>query len=247
MNRYGSIEKTFWARNVYQGTFAVAPPADLTILNTDWHQQFLFNKYTLLDAVSINTNIFVKNVGVFCNFADGLVFKTEIDVIDLAIQAFVIAPVAPPVVGTITLSPASRAVTGVGFAPLLPGSIIRSGLYTYIVEAIADDNNATLTDFPKNTLVGAAWAQWGATGPSVVINCTDIRSLNQFIPVERFLSPVAFSVTDPSFLLMLMVFDINQITGTTAHNVTFLTKSIDPAFAGDVVTMDVGITLEYTP
>jgi hypothetical protein len=253
MNKYGSIEKTFWARNIYQGAFPGVMPADLVIAAADWKPQLFINKLSTIDSIGINTNIFIKNIGLFCNFSDGLVFKSYTDVMDFKVFGFIANPRVPAVTGTLAVSPASKTTTaGAGFAGLAAGSIIKAGNYFYIVDTVnGGGTSITLTDFPKVTqAAGTAWAEWSALSPFFTITISDLRVLNTFMPLERSISPA--NVVTPASLtsssvLMLRIDEINDLTGADAHDINFLTKSVDPAFASDVVTIDAGITIEYTP
>jgi hypothetical protein len=251
MNKYGSIERTFWARNIYQGALPAAIPADLVIAQADWHTQLSVNKYYGLDPVSINTNVMLKQVGLFCNFSDGLVFKSYKDVIDLQISSFVANPVVPAKTGTLICSPASRTVTGSGFAALLPRQIINVPFIGFfIVESIVNDGQAVLTDFPKYTLlIGApgAWTAWAAAGPTNTIYPDDIRILNTFLPYENSISPVPYSAAVATSQLMIQI-DVktNSSPLQDAHDVTFETITIDTAFNSAPCAFDVGLVLELT-
>lgn len=253
MNRYASIEKTFFARNVYQGALAAVLPADLVIAAADWKPQLFVNKYSVIDPISINSNVFIKQAGIYCNFADGLVFKSFKDVIDIKVFGFIANPriLPAPVTGNFVGSPASKTVTGTNFNLLSPGSIIKVGDYFYCIDTIAGGGlSSVLTDFPKITQgAGSTFEEWVALSPFFTFNLTDLRNLNCMYPVERFISPS--NVVAPASLaatskLLLLVSGINALTGMDSHSVTFLTNTIDSTFASADVSFDVGLTIEYT-
>jgi hypothetical protein len=79
MNNNGGLERTFVARKVLEHT--ISPPNNLAIADAEWTDQLFYglegiNTLSAFQIFNQDANMFIKSIGLYCNFADGLVFHT---------------------------------------------------------------------------------------------------------------------------------------------------------------------------
>lgn len=242
MNKYGSNERRFTARNVIN-TVLPLPPADLAIASTDFNRVFFRDNFIVgVPQWSLQGNLFIKRFGVYCNMADGLVFAQPFERFHCDVRISGYRSVNRG--STLNFVANSKAITGTDFlAKLAVGMVVSDANGNpYYIKAIADDNNATITDYARVASADQI-VEW-VEGVPAFIDIPDISILNTMFEAERFL-PVGPLITvgvTRTFMSVNMI-SSNSVTG----GVTFLTKSIDPAFVGDQVTFDVQADLEFTP
>lgn len=245
-NKYSSILRTVRARNVYEGV--IAPPADLTIVSGDWVQQVLQDRANIQ---SVQSNFILRRLGIFSNFADGLVFKNANERINVRI--FAQAYTRTLLTGTLQTTVGSKAVTGVGtsfttevFTQDILAIPASGDQYSYhIVDGDpADDFNLNLTDYAEYNAITPAYKL--ISQPSFVqFNYRHISELNYMYEIDEFFSPLQFAT--PALTDIVILAAINQSSlNFSASDIDFLTKSISTDFVDDVVHFDVVAELEFT-
>jgi len=249
MNKYASQSRVFRARNVVEGG-ALAPPADFTMTAAMIKTQLLQPDRTL----NLNGNFTVQQLGVFCNFADGLVFKDARYRLDVLITARTFVQAGADLTGVLTFDPSTKDVTAVGgafLAEIVPGdyiSIIASGFKEYaIVDSRTNNNLMALRDYPFLSPPGLAYTARkltasGGTVSSFLIR--DISELNYLHACDAFLSPSAFSTAAATDVLMTATI-LQRVNGGGALSIPFLTKGIDVSFTNNVF-FDIVANVEYT-
>jgi len=251
MNQYASSLRSFRARNLFETT--ITPPNDLTVAYASCKRQVL-NRYQPL--VNIQSNLLVKRLGVFSNFADGLVFKNNAFPlgVTLSVAAYTRTLLAA---SFFNIAAGSKAVAGSGFTGLTNNTILMlavhgsapSWQYFILDGDPASDNAMTFTDYSDTTGndPGLMYKLTVVPG-SAFFYYSWISELNYMYEIDKFLTPLAYGsagMTD----LVIQVF-LNQGLGRDyydSHDTTFLTKSVDTAFAASAVHFDVVADLEYTP
>jgi hypothetical protein len=243
-NKYFSVLRDYVARNIAEET--LSPPADLVVdgAGVDFKEQLATHHF--INNPEEHGNIILKEVAVFSNFADGLVFKSANESIDLNIRA--IATKTWSDIGNVSTTLGSKTMTGAGFiANLNPDDIIRianaGSWYFAIIDSVTDDNNAELRDYAQITLT----AQSGDTltdssGDNYIFR--NIRALNTFYKAEYFFTPSTIVTGDLTDLLVVVQPNFNL--GTIHDDVTFLTKSISTDFEEDAVYFDAILRMEVT-
>lgn len=172
-NRYGSLYETFVVPDLYNKVWPVVPPAPLNLPSADFLPGFLQNRYNLgvpgtrsigFSPRDIPT---LRKLGVFCNFADGLIFNNTIWNVSNGLNVRIdLSTWGPKLSGTVSV--AGNALTGVGtlFTRELALNMVISyesatGLIqTATVLAIASDVAATITPNPSPAAAGSsAWPE----------------------------------------------------------------------------------------
>jgi hypothetical protein len=246
VNRYDSTERRIVARNVYEGT--IAPPADLSIAAGSWVQQPFHVGYNYLGGAiySSEGNLFLKRVGLFSNFADGLVPKTPARSLIVRIEPgryFV----NPTPAGSVTFTAGSKTVTGIGttFTADLPaGSIVQSqSNYIYRVaslDGVNPDTVAYLSDYALYTEPGVIYNCLTSAVSAIYALSFGFRTLNEMVPVEKYMPVSSIGAVGTKIILQAAV------SSSDGGNMDFLTKSIDSLFAGDTAFFDVQAEIEYS-
>lgn len=234
------------ARNVYEG--AISPPATLTIASADWLPQILNKRGNLM---SINSNLVLKRLGVFANFADGFVFANASERINLALDthAYTRDVIAG---GDMSFTLGSKAVTGTGFAGnIFDGNILvvpyaGTEVQYYIVDGDpSDDNNLDVTDYAEKDVVAAPLVRLLSLPNYELLDYTRISELNYMWNVDEFISPLAFASAATTDVVITV--RVNQTSlNFGASDIDFLTKSISDTYDGDMVHIDVVGDIEYT-
>ncbi len=185
----------------------------------------------------------VHELGIFANFADGLVLKTPAN----RFNAFITVggySQGTALTGTVASTIGSKTITGVGSlfsAELTPGGVIEDDLNNmYVVDSITNDLSAELTDYALITRPAGTWYGMSAGGSSTWQ--TDITQLNYMFRQERFNSNALFSAAGAQ-QIGIRVSVQNQ---DTASAVDFLTKTIDTQYNGDLVIFDAIVDVEFT-
>jgi len=255
MNKYSSVNRFLRARNVVEAT--IAPPADFTIAAASWVPQLFTpnrnNDNTYPVSINNNSNLILKSLGVYSNFADGLVFKTPADRIDVDITVGMYSQLTHA--GTVTVVQGTKTVTGLGtnFGGLLSvGSIIRIGDCFYIVasfDGVSPNTILYTTDYIKVSTAGVPWWEMAiGVSPAQDYFYEDISQLNTQFPIDKYCFPSLYGATGAT--TVLITGKVNLWTSIASvirsnHDITFMTKSINTAFVGDTAFFDLGIELEY--
>jgi len=246
MNAYSSVLRTLRARNVCETT--ISPPTSLTIADTEWVRQVVTNRALW---VSPQSNFTIKRLGMFCNFADGLVFANANERLNVTLhtQAFTRLQVGT----SITMVSGAKAATGVGFTGnISQNTILRvpySGTeYQYVICADdpSTDTDVDLTDYAEANVTGASLVKLVALPNYHRLDFTRISELNYMYDIDEFVSPLAFAsaaATD-----MVMWCEVNQTEfNYYKSSIDFLTRSVSPDYDGDAVHFDLVVEVEYTP
>lgn len=244
INKYGSVLRTYIIRNMYEDALAsgvdIVIPAGAPPLRTA--PQFTID-------MNPQTNISIDKIGVFSNFADGLVFKNPYDRIDVTVDTVAFQNMSNSY--TLQFTYGSKAVTTTIGAP---GWTI--GIETAI--AITDPETGRITvmnimptavdagDLEDYWMYTTAQVQCNALQPVSIDNPIEqfhtISTLNCMYNFSKFEEPFLFSGGNPYDYVALRA----SLNYWSPHTTTFLTNSIDPAFDGNTVTFDLVLDIEFT-
>jgi len=217
----------------------LAPPADLTI-STQPSPSFLIPGGT----VSPESILKLRRIGVFSNFADGLVFKNPEEYLTPVVRLYGVLTPSPVVyTGAYTSTAGSKVIAG-DFTGVPASSVIR-----FVPSAAALPTVYQIASLPGTganvTVVGYVPAGTGtytvmtATVAGEVYRQYGIRTLNVLEEVNEVLDPGVNALEDAEDVVLFC--QLNE-TGTD-----FLTKTIGVTFADDTAYFDGVIELEYTP
>lgn len=251
-NLYNSSVYHITARNVLEKS--INPPVNLTIdadpVEFVW--QIARDTHGNTNVWNKNTNMFIREVGIFCNFADGLVFQTALN--GFEIQLFY-APVykSAALAGNATFdTTALKNVTGVGdsFSTdfIKHDIILDANDYPYLVaETPLVDNSLDVTDYIRADSGGDYYkASFNFTLPVALL--TDIRQLNTMYTLNKYVDVASqIALISPTLQtpdLALLIVDLHAVN--TDEDISFLTKSVSTDFVGDPVIFDVILGVEFT-
>lgn len=240
-NNYGSVVVQRVFRNVFEST--IAPTADFTIPSGS-------KDYKFADPCEVDpdpqSNIFIRRIGLFCNFADGLVFKNPAPRIgmDFLVSTFKEETMSG---GEINFTAGSKAITGVGtdFSGESVGFLKTTIGDNHLM--IVDPTDATNANIDNYSYLDGAKTiglevQRLSIGTSDVTDVWGLPTLNTLYDVGRLLSPSLVSSSPDTFS------DLGFRARLNMNNLdlTFLTKSIATSFSGDAIHFDIVAELEYT-
>ena len=245
-NKYFSTERRVWAKGVYAAN--ITPPNDFTIASGAF-----LSPIVSIDqqALNPNSNIVINKVGLYSNFADGLVWKTVGQRLWLGITARVYTIDTNFLTGMFAITAGSKAVTGVETAfntELADGDVFTNGgasglLGTFVYRVNGnppDAANLTLHDWPEQSLTMMNMRKLVPLG-SDAFRRIEITTLNEMIDLDEFMKPSAFVAAGsvPRYVTLEMSF-------LNSAGLTFLTKSINTAFSGDSCFFDTALDIEFT-
>lgn len=241
MNPYASVINTLRARNMFEGT--ISPPNDFTIGGTNWETQILNVRRNL---VSPNGNFFIRSMGLFCNFADGLVLSGAAMQMTALFRASARNRTTPSVAATWSATSKTITCVSAGFAINDRVILMSDGTPGHvntqygIVKTIPDAASLTLSDYPLANNGGNATITKLTSATAVETGTVrlDARELNLLYAREVFFSPVLLTSSPTTELLI-------EVQATTV-NMTWYTKSINTSFDGDNIFWDVQSDVEYT-
>lgn len=242
MNSYASNERRLTARNVAEQALPVIP-ADLVLsLSQDFNRVFFRENIFNFQPWNINGNFFVKRLGIFANVGDGLVFASPLERFNLDLRMCGYTSVDRG--SSCTFAVNSKAIVGTDFlAKLTVGRVLSdNNANPYFVAHITDDNNAELTDYARVASIGHIVEF--VEGVPAEISIADVSVLNEMFDCDCFF-PVGVNITASMTKVLLSV--IMTSSNAAASQVTFLTKSMDTAFAADRAIFDVQADVEFTP
>lgn len=247
-NEYASVVSLVSAINVFEGT--INPPNAFSMPRANIVPQPV---YEPLQRPSKDTNIFVRRMGIFSNFADGLVFGKNASRIGARLLATTFQK-DETVSGTITFTRDSKAITS-GDIDLTTIEYMREinasnpSQWFYIDAATAAAGAANLFNYSRldgaKAVPGAVEVLSGSFSNGVAISVYDIPALNTMVDVNYLLTPSEVSTAaGMSSWDYIGLFGSIDLDGT---DMSFLTKSISTAFASDDITFDLVAEIEYTP
>ena len=252
MNKYGSQQLFLRAPNCYETT--INPPNDLTLASGNWQEQ-IFNP--VRNTFNSQANFTVKSIGVFSNFADGLVFKNASESLDVVIEVAIFNEVTVATGGTVQGAAGSNRITGAGTAFVVDfnvGDIIYMadflGLpqYHFRITNIIDNTNMDVGTYLTRNVVPGGYTKGVLQGTASPVSFIKINQLNTLFDVDHFVNSNNFligaGVTDGTLILTAYVNNGIALSSVGPHDVDFLTKSINATFATDAIMFDVGAVFE---
>lgn len=248
MNSYGSSIRTFTARNVLETVMPLSPAA-LTIAVNDWVPQiFETGQRTGTGGTSQiiqASNLILRRIGLFCNFADGLIFRTPYANPVITITAVPYSVSATPFTGTVNVLATSKSVDGVGTQfiteGLVAGSVIRIGgrLYTLAANPSAETGLGclTLTDY-AHTANNASVYQVNVNAQVWSGAFRWINNLNYMYERESFSAISLLAGNLSNYFLRASV--------SQAASADYMTNTVDTSFEDAPVIFDVVADFEIT-
>lgn len=246
-SRYFAQQRRIIARQVYSGL--LAPPADFVIPSGSLvTRAFILNH----NNINVESNIVIRNVGLFCNFADGLVFSmASVEPTAFQLKAYAYGPKGTNKTGTLSIVAGSTAVVGVGTQFDTDPDIAADGTFAldgsnafiYRISSISDDTNLVLKEYPIASFSGQNFGLCTQLGGTKTLEFgTEIGVLNEMIPFDEVVSLPSFVPygSDIQFIVLEIIFDNED------PDWTFLTKSISTDFSGDGATFYAMMDIELT-
>lgn len=235
-NKYGSIVRTYTVRNMYEDT--LSPGTDITVPHTSPTRSVPF--FPL--HANKETNFSVKRVGVFSNFADGLVFANPENRLSVFMRFFAYTLAESY---EVQLTYGNKAVTTIGTPNWTPGSdlvISIEGIHRRINPTAAGTGNLLdYWDGGSNTFDARnlATPSGGATYTAMAIS-----TLNCMYDVVELAEPFSFGF-GIDYDTIDMEVALNVVPGGVGTT-DFLTNIIDASFTGESVYFDVVTEVEFT-
>lgn len=239
-NKYFGVQRQFLAKGVYSA--AINPPNNFTVPTVAGFATTIVD----IDQESIDpdTNVILTEVGLFSNFADGLVLGQACQrlLLGFTARAFRDDPTVGDLQGAVTINTCSKAVTGAGAAfdtELADGDYFAVGSWVYKVDGNpAGANLMNIAYWPPQNHSGSTGTKLQQVGTQT-FRRVEITDLNMMVPVNEFLTPALFSST----AVTKMAIEVSFLQGV---DLIFLTKSIDTSYADDPCFFDVRLGIEYT-
>ena len=233
-NRYFSEVRQFRARVLAEEI--LAPPADISLTPV-----YAVPFFIPAGLISAESRLTLHRIGVFSNFADGLVFKNAGEDIQISVRSFGVAPtatIATPISGVNTVKALTGDFTGIGSGAFLQLETDGADSQYVLTASVGNGAGINLTSYPEPATANSATLMAGA-GTGDVIRQYSIRNLNYLEEVNDFFDPGVSDDADAT--------DIVMVAQIIRSGTEFLTKSINTAYADDVCYFDVVMELEYTP
>lgn len=243
MNAYGSVLNHSVGWDICEKT--ISPPSNLEISSTDWKRVFLRGPHRHnTSPLDPESNFIVRGVGLFSNFADGLVFQTggnrPVAALDISYYS-----IDSTLTGLVAFTKGSKAVVGTGTAfdtELSAGDYIRhTDREIFIVDSVTDAENLVLTQYARSS-GGSSNVKKMSKATGFIQYYDNILTLNEIYTGERFL-PTASIYSSSADQVAIQGYIVPIDTGDT---IDFLTKSIYNGFSGDTVTFQLLAEIEYT-
>lgn len=265
MNKYTSINRTLRARNIYNTT--INPPNDLSLASANFDLQLLTKYKDSRSTVSIvesyfneNANIIIHSIGVFSNFADGLVFKERDERLDIKLN--VVAATRTALTGTVTTAAGSTVLTGVAGTTfdtelvaediIMADPAVSPGEYHIIDTTPVAANVGALRDEAKDSEAAITFYRLDPVG-SFQYAITNISELNKMQDISLLIQPRLFSTSAATELVIQatcnragLLAPFILLAEPDGHNCDFLTKSINATYATDAIHFDIVADVEYT-
>lgn len=251
MNKYSSTIRTYTIRNYIEDT--LTPGTDLVIPAPAAGVTALRTAPSFTEDVNQNTNIMIRKAGVFCNFADGLIFKDPKNRIDLDFALRTYVPTGDPYVVRTTYG--SNIIMVTSGTPVWVGGgggrrainfNVTNGRIMYIdpPAGIPPVLSAPLEDYWQySSFAGIGAQDLVSVGGGRNFTMRNISALNCMYEAGEFGEPFIFSAgADYSYIALHAA--INWLD--TQHTTPFLTDIIDSAFTGADVFFDIVVEVEFT-
>ena len=241
-NKYFSRERRFWAHYI-----------GLTSLTSGSDYSYTFNPAATY-LVNVNqasldddSNVIIRNVGLFSNFADGLVWKDPSKHLWARITVKAWAYDSTVFSGTGFSAPGNTfALTGVAtdFATegIAAGNYITDSEYIYRTQSAGANSIQVLDPIPLSRLSQPMvnLRLLNQVSVQLVKREIEIAELNSMIPYDEYFTPSFFAGSPVDMISFEVSLNSNGDT------LDFLTDSIDPAFDGSTVKFDFCMDMEYT-
>jgi hypothetical protein len=251
MNAYNSVVRRIVSKGVYSA--AISPPTDFTVAAGGFNPTILPID---LESINIDSNIRINSIGMFCNFADGLVWKSpgERIIPEIIARSYVKAVPNLYAGDSLVLQQNSKTVTvatgDVADYPAASTFVVEydtvptSGLkhkQLFTVSAITGPTTFTVSDYPLHSVTVVVGKVEEVTFVNLVKKrAIEINTLYEMVPLDLFFSPSEYATVNTDYIAVGAVFHNGQGS-------TFLTKSVDTAFATDICIFDFAAELEFTP
>lgn len=231
MNKYGSIERRIVAPRVMYAT--INPPAD--IVTGDWTTNLTLFNSLLAATLNPNANLNLKAIGLYSNFADGLVWKSG-DPIPAYVSVHAYNEGAA--LAAINIAQGSRSMTMTDTTGLIAGDVIKVAGGYFQVDTVVNGTDITTIEPALIGIVNSAGKRLVLQGSGITGWCY-FNSFNEMVPFEAIVTPLTLAAT--------AVTDIVISATIEAPFTSFMTKSVDVSYLGDVVNVDMVAEIEYTP
>lgn len=241
-NKYGSKVVTLYARNLLEST--VSPPSDFTLTAANIIPQLAQEPFARMWPQS---NIIIRRAGVFCNFADGLVFKSLNTRLDIQMTVIGFRERSPAMSGSsIAFTLGGKAITGTGTLFVTESiTYLRFGVdeVMRLKPAGKTETAANLADY---SYLDGAQAIGGAGIRALIPEGLEVGAvrhipvLNEMVEYNELFKPRDIYTTATEVL------GIEVTLQSRGLDQVFLTKSINTAFANDPIFFDVGMEVEFT-
>jgi len=214
------------------------PPALLQINGGSALSNFI--KEIPIQLLNLNGNIGIRRMGLFCNFADGLVFADPRQRLLLDLQFF--GATQTSFVGTVNFTLGSPFITGTNFlASLLAADVIVDAQdNAYTVDIVYNNTTALLTQLSQSNSATATIEKMVLTA-SFDFQFPEIGVLNYMYEMEAFFPVASYLVAGNTRILAQLYVDMSDT------ETDFYTITIDPAFVGAQLIFDAHVDLEITP
>jgi hypothetical protein len=251
-NKYSSNVRTYLARNLVWNSgscaaytpYTLSAPNDLTFGGNDFVTQVLRGGLAN-GAPDWNTagNIIIRKMGVFCQFADGLVPTNTINRLQLNLYAQVFQ--SSSITGTAQFTKNSNIVSGtsltsLGSADLIldSASILSANAYKFVVKSAS---SVQLSDYALRNATNSNIYAATQTADPFWFYSVRIPVLNTMFDTEIiFQNSIAAGATTKAPLILA------TLATEPDGNFTFYTKNLDTDFNGLPVTFDAVVELEVT-
>lgn len=244
---YNSITRTLVAQAVREATLNPPNSLDLSFNEDSGSYYGVFRAYERMSPQSI---VMLRRVGVFCNFADGLVSQSRNDYFNLRVQAASVTPVSIEDGISVSTVRGSRTLAGNGTLFSSSGQFLEGEYGTLLefgsgyfnrVHSIESETELTMS------MPALSTGDYDIPGGVRIASMLDyqfsvlrqIRQLNYMYEVNQILNP--FDGDSESRGVVL------QADLALTDEAQFLTKSISSDFSGDNVVVDIVAEFEYTP
>jgi len=255
-NNYFSKTARLFARGIYTGT--ITPPNDFAV-NIVAQGNIALGMFPVnLVNVSSQSAANIKTIGLYSNFADGLVPKNTGESLLLSVTKIGFTAGAALTGTKVNIAASRNALIGTGtlfvgelsvgdYIMLVNRTVPISQRFIYKVKTITDNLNLAIWGYVDPSMIGdydilKLTPNTYAKNPLVVI----AANLEDMFPYEDMVQPYIFTLTLPAGTYTYFGLEAN-LEVTSNLTVSYLTKSIDTSFAANTCFFDMAIDLEYTP
>jgi hypothetical protein len=262
-NNYESKVRTYLARNLIWNAsasspdlYTLSPPNDLDIASSDTVIQMFRLNWPIGKEYRIQGNANIKRIGVFSNFADGLVMNNIKDRLYLWITGAQMSISKQP--GTVDFTEGSNIITGTNLNAAYPGagfqgfimddSFIQGSLanhsYPYAIYDVAlAGTSARISDYAYRTISNTSIHQLVYSNVQTYTPI-QIPALNTMFDAEAFIQ--SFIAAGPVAENMMFYATLGFNSPESGSDFTFYTKSIDTSFDTIPVSFDAVAEIEIT-